>query len=1174
MVNLARLQTFGRRHSKLLVVMKLTALLILVACLQVSGNGYSQRVTLKVTNASLEEVFREIKIQSGFGFTYTTDVLKNTKPVTLHLINEPIEKVLHACLQDQGLQFKFFDRVIVISKSSAITPPLEDDNQMSSRIDIKGRVVNEKGEPVAGVTVTVKGSKIATYTNQNGEFSLNTVEADAVLVFTSVNMETFEVEVSGRLELAITLKTKVTALGDVTVTPLNTGYQILKPNEVTGSVVVITKEQLDQRVAPDVISKLEGITNGLVFHKDAGNGKNILRIRGESTLFGHTEPLIIVDNFPYQGDINEINPNDVESITILKDAAAAAIWGMRAGNGVIVITTKKGRINQPMRIQLNANTTITEKPDLFYSPLISSSDFIDLEIFLFGKGKYNAELNDANKKAVSPVVEILNSRKLGLISSSDSASRINALRNNDWRDDYLEHIYRKPVSQQYQVNLSGGSAKSSYYFSAGYDKAVDAIIGNENNRITLSSHNSYKPFKQLELQFGLGYTENTIITNGFNSIPNFYPYMSLVDENGFELPVPQRRAVWEDTIANRGFINWKYYPLQEKNYRDIKNRSYSTRVSTGLKYDVISGLSVEVSYQYYRGVSNVRDLKTKESYIVRDNINRFAIVTNGNYTGTNYPNGGVLNNLLTDLVSHNGRFVINYNTAWSRHAVSALAGLDVNETRAETNGNRLYGYNDETGAFANPNFFTVYQTYPSGSATLGDPGLVQQGSINRSRSYFSNASYTYNDKYSVSGSVRLDRANIFGVRTNQKGRPLWSIGGKWEISKESFYQRYKLPDLTLRATYGFQGNISPDAVSSVTLNYASNAAYTGLPYALVSNIPNPDLRWEKSGQLNIGLSFVTKNRRVFGSLEYFKKNGVDLLGHAVIDPTTGVSSMAGNFSDMRSKGVDFALVSKIINKKVQWTASIIFNYAAEKVVRYDKAFVAGQLLEAFKNIVLPIEGYPLRSVFSYRWGGLDPATGDPRIILGDTLNKTYTPTVAGAIKPTDLVYNGRYYPPYAGSVSNGFSWKGISLNVNIIYKFGHYFRRGTINYIPFVNLGWENAHKDIGLRWQKPGDEAFTNVPSFTYPDNSSGRRDNYYSRSDVLVEKADHIRMQFLNLSYNFPAKLLNRVKMQSLSIYAYVNNMNIILWRANDKGIDPDYPYLNYPPSRSYSFGIRAGF
>ncbi|PZR02908.1 MAG: SusC/RagA family TonB-linked outer membrane protein, partial [Flavobacterium psychrophilum] len=321
-----------------------------------------------------------------------------------------------------------------------------------------------------------------------------------------------------------------------------------------------------------------------------------------------------------------------------------------------------------------------------------------------------------------------------------------------------------------------------------------------------------------------------------------------------------------------------------------------------------------------------------------------------------------------------------------------------------------------------------------------------------------------------------------------------------------------------------------------------------------------------------GVDFAFRNNILTGSIEYYKKKGVDLIGDALIDPTTGVSTIRGNFSNMETKGVDIQLNSKNIDQTLKWNTSFIFNYTTEKITKYDIPQPIGAYFSAYKGSVAPIVGYPLRGIFSYKWGGLDPTTGDPRIILGDTLNKNYTATTTNVILPSDLVYSGRYNPPFAGSILNSFSWKGVLLSFNITYKMGHYFRRGSINYSSFTNNNWRAGHKDFALRWSKPGDELITDVPSLIYPETSSGRRDQFYNNSTILIEKADHIRLQYVNVGYAFSENLLRNFKFKSLNVFFYVNNLGII-WRANKQNIDPDYPYLNYPPSRSFSFGIKAG-
>ena len=1161
--------------KKLLTAMRLTILLLVTGCLQAWAGG-AQTISLSLKNAPVEQAFRAIEKQTDYRFVYTKEDIAKANHVNLQVNNGSLADVLNLCFKDQPITYILNEKYIVVKNK------LEKDQNVRQAhedppIDIKGKVLDETNNPIEGVTVSVKGTKKSTLTDANGDFFLHDVDANSILVFNSVNMEALEYGVKGATGFVMHLKAKITALGDVTVTPINTGYQVFKPNEITGSVTVITKQQLDGRIAPDIISKLEGITNGLAFNKDPKTGNNKLRIRGESTIFANANPLIVIDNFPYDGDINNINPNDVESITVLKDAAAASIWGVQAGNGVIVITTRKGKVNQPMRLEANTNITISGKPDLFYSPQLSPSSYINFESFLFNKGYYSAALSDPGKKAVSPIVEILNRRKLGQISANDSAMQIDRLRGNDLRYDMLKYIYRKPIYQQHQVNFSGGNARMNYYFSTGFDNDISSIIGKSSSRFTINSSSTFTPLKFIEFKIGYIYTENSSTNNGITVIPGIYPYMKLVDENGNENSIPQHREIFEDTIASHNFLNWKYYPLQERYLSNSKSTSNDTRLVAGLKLTILTGLSFEFSYQYEHSAQKGKNITSPQSYFIRDRYNSFAILNNGNFIGSNYNsqqlNRGQLNSSDYDLIGHYGRASLNYiKNIRNKHSITGMAGFEVRQVSTESNSTRLYGYDDATGSFVVPNLFSSYSVYPSmNSASIDAPGsgLSSTGTLNRFRSCFGDIGYTYNSRYTLWGSGRLDGSNYFGVNTNQKTVPLWSTGFKWDISKEAFYKFSGIPNLSLRLTYGFNGNLNREIAAITTVQYLNGAIYTGLPYAVINNIPNPELRWERTAHLNFGFDFSSKNDRVSGSIEYFKKRGSDLIGDAPVDPTTGISQIKGNFSAMDSKGIDFRIGIKNISDRFRWNVVFNLSYAAENVTRYDVSPAALSYLNAY-SLIIPLVGKPLYSLYSYRWAGLDPLTGDPRVYLNDTLNKDYTSTTINNIKINNLIYNGRYNPPITGSVFAGLSWKNFNVNLNFSYKLGYYFRRSSINYTSLSN-GWQNGHQDYDLRWQKPGDEIVTNVPSLSYPFSST--RDDFYNNSDVLIEKGDHIRLQFINVSYDFDKLLFKRLSIKSIRVFLYANNIGIV-WRANEKDIDPDYPYLSFPPSRTFSLGMKVLF
>lgn len=1168
-----------RLSPKTLLVMKMTAFLLTIACLQISAKTVSQTITLTEKDASLKALFKKIEQQSGYYFFYSDELLKEAKPVSIQVSNSSLKEALDKCFAGQPLTYVVVEKNIFVKRKEEVKlSPLP-----VLPVDIKGRVINEKGEPISGATVMVRGTNRATTTDENGEFSLPGTDEDAILVISSVSFERMEFKVNGRREILIRMKIRRNDLDSFQVT-YNTGYQITAKERATGSFYKVSSESLDRRVATDIISKLEGITSGLVFNITA-QGRTELGIRGRSTIYADAQPLIVIDNFPYDGDINNINPNDVESITILKDAAAASIWGVRAGNGVIVITTKRGRFNQPMQVQLNANVTIGNKPNLYYDRgFLNSSDFIDVEMFLYGRGFYTSQINSAAKPALSPVVEILIKKAANSITADDADRQINALRTLDVRDDMTGYLYQKSVFQQYALNINGGTAKNAYSFSMGYDKNLQNVIGNGRNRVTLNLMNTFAPLKNLEIKTGVIYTQNITESNGVSSINGKnYPYAQLADDQGNPLPVYQYRSTLVDSATQRGFLNWQYYPLLERGLSDNKNTLNDARIISGIKYAVWKGLSLEVNYQYEKQTGISRELNGEESYYTRNLVNRYATVTAAGYVNAaasrpfNIPAGGILNTRNNELTSHNGRAQVNYNTYWQKHVIAAIAGMEVREIKTTGNHNILYGYDDNFGTYKPVNFDSSYRLYPSSSANISRGNSVS-ATLDRFRSYFVNASYTYNDRYTLSGSGRIDQSNFFGVEANQRSVPLWSAGVKWNIDKESFYHSSWLPYLSARATYGFNGNLNKTVTAYTTARYMNGAYVTGLPFVLITNPPNPDLQWEKTRMINIGVDFEMKNKKASGSIEYFTKKGTDIMGDDIIAPSSGfqntsyINAVRGNFADMKGDGYDVVLNTKNLDRAVKWSTTFIVSHATDRVTRYTVKSTPVELVsygDGTSNLTKLLEGNPVYGIYSYRWAGLDPATGDPMGYAGDSVSKVYSSLVnLTGNDVSGIVYNGPSRPVVFGGVRNTLAFKGFILAANISYKLGYYFRRNSISYSQlFSNY---NGHVDFEQRWQKPGDEKVTNVPSMVYPANTN--RELFYANSETLVEKADHIRLQDISLSYEISKRNLPQLPFSTMQVYLFANNMGV-LWRANKYGIDPDRQ-SGYTAPPSISAGCKVSF
>lgn len=1144
-------------------VMKITFVLITAFCLQASAKLNSQTITISLKNAPLDKVFNEIQKQTNYTFVYKWEVLQKTKPVDVQVKQASLKEVLDICFRDQPVTYDFVDNIVIVKKKDnvVVVPDL------SSPGDIKGRIVNEKGEPLEGVTVTVKGTKNATAADANGQFFLKGVDHNAILVFSGINVQTLELSLDGRTDIStVTLSTKTVVEKAVLVT---TGMQTFDIRKVPpASIVQVDNELVNRAVSPDILSRLTSVVRGLLVDKTAGNSLGI-SIDGRSTINASTQPLIYVDNFPYSGDINLINPNDVETVAVLKDAAAASVvGGPQSGNGVIVITTKKGKYNQPITLQFNSNITIGEKPDLYYDPaFLNSSDFIDVETFLFGKGFYTSDLNNnATYPALSPVVEILAQRKSGLITAEDSASRIDGLRHLDIRDDYAKYFYRSSLKQQYAINLSGGSAKNNYYFSAGYDKILYENIGDESDRLSLNSSTAFKPVKNLEIKADLVFTQTTARNNDMSEIlasgryTNIYPYAQLADAAGNPLSVIKDfRSSFAVSSPATGLLDWQYFPLKELELSDNKAKGFDIRAAAVVRYafptGALKGLSAEIKYQYQRNIGEISRFYSQETYYTRNYINRYSTVVNGAVTKRNIPLGAILSNDNSDLRANNGRAQLSYVRDWDNHSINTIAGIEVSETFANGNSITEYGYNSDNGSYVSVNYDVAYPIYPANTVSVTIPGspTVKGYTLNRFRSFFANATYIYKERYSVYGSLRTDQSNLFGVKTNQKKIPLWSAGIKWDISREHFYRLSWLPSLKFRATYGFNGNIDKTIAAFTIASFSPQSQLNFRPYASITSPGNPDLRWERIGMVNLAIDFETKKGRISGTVEYWHKNGVDLLGDANIPASTGFQMLRGNFSSMVGHGMDIEIHTVNTTKKILWTSDLTFSHATDKITKNE-----GNLIK--------IPGKPVNWVFSFPWGGLD-SSGDPVGYLDGHPSKSYNQIITAANANLSLmVYNGPQNPQYFGALRNSVAWKQFSMSAIISFKAGYYFKRGSIAY---DNLYSSSAgHKDFEKRWRKPGDEAFTNVPAMIYPGNSS--RDLFYLGSSALIEKGDHLRFKDIRLSYDITKKKNAGFPFQRMQLYIYVNNIGI-LWRANDEGIDPD-AVSGYPQPRTYSFGIAA--
>ncbi len=1052
----------------------------------------------------------------------------------------------------------------------------------------KGKVIDsltKKG--IAAVSIRDIATGRNATTDQKGEFRIQYQSAPKkAVVFSILGYETKAVNDNGVGKyLTVELAPKELRLEEATV---STGYQIKPRERVTGSFELVGRSQIDRRIHQNVLEQLNGRVASIRFDVPnvSSNVTPKMNIRGRNTIFSNDQPLYILDNMAYDGDITLINSNDIESITVLKDAAASSIWGARAGNGVVVIRTKAGKANDRPTVSFNSSLAYAPKPDLSRLKRVSSSDFIDFETLLFNKGYYDSQLTRPYPVAQTPVVETLVLLRNGLIDAQTASSRIDRLKTIDVRDDVERYLYTNKLVQQYGINIRGGNNALRYFLSANYDHNKEDKVKNSNNRFSIRSNTSYQLGKRLELTSNIVFSQKTmsnLYPSTLNDLTSFslgsgkflYPYAELAAEDGSYLPLSNGlRDTFKESAMEKGLLDWTFTPLDEiyHNTSNATNKSTEYLFNPSLLYHPIEGVSLVANYQYQKQVGDQRTLRDRNSYDVRNLINRFAQASATGLVSFPVPVGDILQTEADEQRSQQGRIQANFERSFATdHHLDAMLGMEVRENKIVGHSNIAYGY-AERGLVSVPvDYVTRYKYYDASGSGNIPYGVNMTSTTTRFFSYFGNLAYTYKGKYSLSGSARVDQSNLFGVKTNNRKVPLWSVGGLWHIHQENWFKTDWINKLSLRSTFGYSGNVG-DAVGITTITL-SNAYLTNAPRADVQNPPNESLRWEKNRLLNFGLDFGFFKNRLSGSLEYYAKRNTDLLSNSDIDPTTGLGNLSGksvflgNVATTTGNGVDLTLNTVNIRQpKFGWESTIVFSVNHSKVKEYYSQSTTAQSYINSNNSVTPLIGYPVYTVFGYQWAGLDAENGMPRGYLDGEISNEYSKIMNAPVGT--LAYHGPAKATVFGALTNTLRYGDLSLTFNLDYRFGSYFKRSSISY-GMMATSW-TGHADYADRWQQPGDEKRTDVPALVYPFN--GNATSFYIGSSALVEKADYIALHDVYLDYTVRPELLKRYGIKSLVLKGYVSNLGY-LWLANSRGLDPFYENT-IRPQKSFTLGLNLTF
>ena len=1180
---------FDKPFLKFDLKMKLTTLFLLTALTVMhAGTTYSQKnkISFNASNMTVAKVIERLEYTTDYRFVYNVRSVDLNRVIDVNAYEASIEVILSKIFNNTSTDFKVSGNHIILTPRKVSAEKPEEKKPVADFI-VKGRVTDEKGMPLVGAAISDNGSGRGVNTDFNGEYQIIAVSSETTLAFAYLGYVRQEIKVEGRSVINVVLKEDVQELEGLVVT---TGYQNITAEKITGSFSNLkSKEFQEQR-----LSSMDKILEGRIVGYQDG------KIRGTTTMRGVVYPLYVIDGFPVEStkltpyatieeNVPNLNLEDIESITVLKDAAAASIYGSRAANGVVVITTKKAKAGKT-NISFSSNLTVTPYRN-YTDNLTSSADIIGLER---GWAEGNPNLKTANSATYAQSLlnnavftslgmqTILNGYA-GNISQTDMNNRLNQLGSQGYKyyDDVAKYAKRDQYFMQHNLSLGKASENNTFNASITYKDNQLEDRYSENQSVGINLKNSTQINNWLTLDLGTYLNYGTGDTQSyFANLPGFkyQPYNQLVNNDGSNF-VSTAASRYNNFTLNSmqtyGLYNMDITPMDEFGRNLIENKNFLNRTYAKFNVKFSKAFTYNAMFQYEYGADRAEQLSGKDSYYVRNRVNGLVTIVN-NKAVYNLPYGDIIKETNQFTNAYNFRQQLNFNQTFNeKHDFSAIAGMEIRHTKLEFSNNTRYGYDAQTLGFAPINQADLLKVYGGvfGGYMIQDDFSLEKEMLNRFVSVYSTGGYTYDQRYTISGSIRMDRSNLWGTDSKYQNKPTWSAGAGWNIDKESFFKVSWVDALKLRGSYGILGNIAKDTAPYLTAYYNSNSNVGGTQ-GTVRSRPNPELSWEKTTTTNIGLDFSLFESRLSGSFDFYNKKGEDLLASSQGIPTEGwgYSTYTINNGGMTNKGIEVSLKGTILKTpSFSWDAAILYANNKNKV-DFINVKAPVYYLQLDQAQFFPRVGTNFNSIYGYQWAGLSN-TGLPQVYDANGTAVKYNPGQLDAIKDY-----GSTVPTHSGSFHTSANYKNFSLSALFIYELGHKIRN---TYLPMLSNNYNSAmggyvtdittvNNHIRDRWQQPGDEAFTNIPRVVYeyePDFSSDSR-TIYNYADINILDASNIRLSNVSLAYQMPKDLMKRVKLDGVRFNLNAENVFTVAKSRDAKFL------LNGFQSPSFVFGVNVNF
>ena len=1053
--------------------------------------------------------------------------------------------------------------------------------------EVTGKVSDVNGEPLAGVTVIVKGKNRGTTTDAQGNYRIS-VDANDALTFSYIGYTNYEETVGAKSQMNVAMDEAAEQVEQVVVT----GYQTISKERATGSFDIISAAQIEKPTG-NIASRLIGAAAGLVATQDA-YGNPTFEIRGRSQLStSASEPLLVVDGFAIEGGFSSINPNDVESVTVLKDAAAASIWGAKSANGVIVVTTKNAKKDgdgTTVTVDYSGFLKVSPKMDLdYYLNRASTNDVIDYEVNNFYK--WDASLWYPNPYAggsdytggESSVYKLLNAHRLGQISQLEMQQGIAQYRELDNTDQLKELFLQNPIVHQENVAVNIATDRSRTSISALYQNDRKHYKTQNSEKYMVSFRNQTNVFKWLDLNLNGQYSRTASQNNIDTSAFGYAPYEMIVDENGDYIPYEKISLIYVDKFVPKEkfpYQDWSYNPLQETNNRKLQSWSTNARLQAGLTFKIWKGLNIESRIQYELAEGRSKNYYNEETYKVRSTVNAASTWDKTtNKVTQNLPTGGILDQSRSQNEILTIRNQVNFNHTFAdKHAVAVIAGVETIDNVYQTFGNpTTYGYNDATlsvGTFPNITG-SSYKNWQNSNASYAYTNSFSY-TTDRYFSAFGNASYTYDEKYTVSGSVRSDASNLITEDPKYRYAPFWSVGASWQIGKEQFMQDVDWVDaLGVRVTYGYNGNVDKTTSFRPLIDVgASQNVATGEYTGKISSYANPTLRWEKTRTWDVGVDFRLLHGKLFGKLDVYNKYSMDLIGSETLPYVQGTNTMKKNTAEVSNKGFELEVGSALqISKNVSWTGNLMLSYNKNKIEKLYTTPSAAYYPVYGGGSYAWTMGYDMNTIWAYKYGGLVNAGSEANPEMKPTIEgkdgtKQFMGSWPGGTAENISYDMGTSVAPWTMAFSTAFQVYDFDISLIVTGKFGHSFMRTGFNYPGISGNSIPNRYYQEILNCDP---NQMVPMPQ-TEVETRYYFWDRFHPYMSYLAENAGHIRLQELSVAYNLPKKAAKWLGVRNLKVYAQANNPFSIYFNGYKE--DPEFAYGSMRLQASYTFGIKCSF